>query len=441
MLLNKDLRLVAQHCLLAVLFITPFVFIPIGEYNDFFYMPKVIFYTIIVCFFIVIALFNLKQAISLIAVDKINGLLLLLAILFSCSTIFAIDPELALTGSFRRVEGLSTLLTYFALFMMARIAYPLKQKHFNTLMMVASIIALYGIAQTFNLDPFPRDSIRVGWLRAFSTIGNPNFLGSYLVLMLPFATDQYIRLNRRYALLIYGILLYALLATMTRGAWIGAGLSHVVYAGVLHLQGKLNKSKAIIFVLVTLGVFVLYNATSTGAFLARFLSIGKDIVAVTDESLIDKAGSSRMFIWIRAGKLALHYPILGVGIENLGLAFQQFYSQDIIQHFGRMVIPDKAHNEYLHIAVTSGILSLGVYLTLLFSIIKKGFDQITEDPMKLALVVAAAGYAIQAFFNISVVSVVYVFWIFLGLLVNGSPKKPSSLHTNNKKNEQSTKAN
>lgn len=408
MLTNKDLRQVAQRCLHAVLLITPFIFVPIGEFNDFFYMPKVIFYTLIVSVFILIALFNLKQFVSLIHKDKINILLFAFVFLLILSTLFAMDVELALSGSFRRVEGLSTLLTYFALFIMARISYPLQTKHFKYLLIVASVIALYGIAQTFNIDPFPRDFIRGEWSRAFSTIGNPNFLGSYLVLVLPFATDQYIRHNKRWGLIVYVILIYALLSTMTRGAWIGAGVSHLIYAGILIANHKLNTKRAIIFISVTLGVFLLYNGITSGTFLARFLSIGKDVAAITDES----AGSSRMFIWIYVSKIIVMHPLLGVGIENLGVAFQALYTQDIINHFGYMVIPDKAHNEYLHIAATSGVFALGVYVTLLANILKKGTKQLLSHPTRIALFFAVIGYAIQAFFNISVVSVAYVFWIF-----------------------------
>jgi hypothetical protein len=432
MLSNKDLKKIAQKCLLAVLLITPFVFVPIGEFNDFFYMPKVAYYTVIVSVFILFALFNLKQAVSLVSKDTINLLLGLFGLLLVISTLFAMDVELALSGSFRRVEGLSTMLTYLVLFLIARIAYPLKQKHFNYLLIVASVIALYGILQTFGIDPFPRDYIRGSWSRAFSTLGNPNFLGSYLVLMLPFATDQYMRCSKRWALIVYGVLLYALLATMTRGAWIGAGLSHLMYAGILLFNNKLDKKRAFIFIGITVGVFVFYNFLSSGLFLSRFLSIGKDVASITDKDLMNQAGSSRLFIWIYVGKIILRYPLLGVGLENLGNAFQAFYSQDIINHFGYMVIPDKAHNEYLHIAVTSGLFSLGVYVTLLGSVLRKMTSDLLNHPKRLALFSASVGYAIQAFFNISVVSVAYVFWIFLGLLAttNKTEKKEEVILNN-----------
>lgn len=434
MLSNQDLRLIAQRCLLLVLFVTPFVFVPVGMYNDFFYLPKVAFYTMIVSVFIVHVLFNLTQAIKLIKKDSINLYLVIFGLLLVISSLFAMDVTLAITGSLARVEGLSTMLTYLVLFLMARMAYPLTTKHVTYLLMVATVVAVYGIAQSFGVDPFPRDYIRTNWVRAFSTIGNPNFLGSYLVLILSLATDQFMRFNKRWALGLYALLLYTLLATLTRGAWIGAGLSHVMYALILLSNNKLNKQRAWIFIGTTLSVFVLYNVLSSGVFVSRFLSIGKDVASIADKETINQAGSSRLFIWIHVGKLIMRYPLLGVGLENLGNAFQLVYSKEIMDHFNYMVIPDKAHNEYLHIAITSGLFSLGTYLLLLWSIFKKASAKLFANDSLLALFTACIGYAIQAFFNISVVSVAYVFWIFLGLLASNSfIKKESASHLQNNK--------
>jgi len=58
------------------------------------------------------------------------------------------------------------------------------------------------------------------------------------------------------------------------------------------------------------------------------------------------------------------------------------------------------------------------YLSFLFAIIRVNVRKLFDNEVQLALFIAIIGYLIQAFFNISVVSVAYVFWIFLGLSVN-----------------------
>jgi putative inorganic carbon (HCO3(-)) transporter len=304
------------------------------------------------------------------------------------------------------------------LFVMARNSAMLTKKHFIVLLWIGVVISLYGILQTFGIDPFTRDFIRQNWTRAFSTIGNPNFLGSYLVLLLPFATDYFMRFKHKGSLLIYAILFYTLLATMTRGAWIGAGLSHLIYFALIFRAKQFDKKRFFQYVMVTLVVLVAYSISTGNEFIARLLSIQKDVSDLIDNEAIEHLGSSRMFIWIRGLELVKARPFLGYGLENVGIAFLEFYRSDILNHFNRIVIPDKAHNEFLHVALTTGLFGLLSYLSFLFAIIRVNVRKLFDNEVQLALFIAIIGYLIQAFFNISVVSVAYVFWIFLGLSVN-----------------------
>jgi putative inorganic carbon (HCO3(-)) transporter len=55
------------------------------------------------------------------------------------------------------------------------------------------------------------------------------------------------------------------------------------------------------------------------------------------------------------------YPLFGYGLETLDIVFTEWFCEDIIATYGSMWIVDKAHNEYLHIAVSTGIPSLVLY--------------------------------------------------------------------------------
>jgi O-antigen ligase len=416
---NDNSRHLIRWLVLIVLFVTPFVIAPFGLYHDYFYAPKVYFYTIIVVVFLILLLLNRQYLLTIIHPDSINALILVYALLLVVSSVFALDPFRALLGTYGRVEGLSTMFVYFMLFLMARASAPLKDKHWDILLVVVSIVAIYGILQTFNIDPIPRDYIREGWIRAFSTIGNPNFLGSYLVLAIPLAMHRYLHQHKSYALVMYTIMLYALLATMTRGAWIGFFGAMIVYFGLAWFHRSslsITKQRIMALTLVSVVTVILYNGLSDGGFLARLITIGTDVTTIIEGGeVIDRVGSSRMYIWLKTIDLIQMRPFLGFGLENLGLAFHEYFSADLINHWGDLVILDKAHNEYLNIAVTSGIPSLLVYVSLIALIIKKGWAKLVSTSIGLGLLTAITGYAFQAFFNISVVSVAYVFWIFLGL--------------------------
>jgi putative inorganic carbon (HCO3(-)) transporter len=168
-------------------------------------------------------------------------------------------------------------------------------------------------------------------------------------------------------------------------------------------------------------LLALYNFNTEGSFIDRFLSITKDANEfLTDSERSDYTGAHRGFIWKRVVELIKARPLTGYGLENLGEAFQKYYTQDMIEFWGEVRYPDKAHNEYLHIAVTTGIPSLLVYLTLISQIILKGLTRLKNCKIMLLLLSSVIGYMTAAFFNISVVSVAYVYWIFLGLLAGNN---------------------
>ncbi|HCB30299.1 MAG TPA: hypothetical protein DEP50_05855, partial [Acinetobacter lwoffii] len=126
------------------------------------------------------------------------------------SLFFADNLDLALNGAFLRCEGYSTLLLYMILFSAARLSGEWQKKQLDLVLLTASLVSLYGIFQYFAIDPFPRDFIRWHWKEIFSTMGNPNFLGTFLVLMLPLAYHNLLESGSKRYLLIYSLLFYCL---------------------------------------------------------------------------------------------------------------------------------------------------------------------------------------------------------------------------------------
>jgi putative inorganic carbon (HCO3(-)) transporter len=276
-----------------------------------------------------------------------------------------------------------------------------------------------------NFDPFPRDVLRENWSsRAFSTMGNPNFLGSYIVLIIPTSIYFYIINKNITGLTAYAILFYCLLSTGTRGAWLGTIASIMAFAAIHYMYFRYSKgefTRYIILLVITILLLALYNFNTEGAFIDRFLSIARDADEfLTKGDRADYSGANRGFIWKRVAELIKKRPLAGYGIENLGEAFKKYYTKDMIELWNEVRYLDKAHNEYLHIAVTSGIPSLLVYLTFISQIILKGLFRLKNCKTALLILSSVIGYMTAAFFNISVVSVAYVYWIFLGLLAGSN---------------------
>lgn len=413
--------------IIMALAVIPLVFVPLGGQFDYFYLPKVTAMAILVISFITMMLLKKQPLNDLIKKDIINMFLMIYLLLLIISVFFAGNINLAIWGNPGRWEGIVTIILYMSLFIIARSFTRLDDRFLMIVLVTACIVSIYGIMQTFGIDPFPRDVLRINWgSRSFSTMGNPNFLGSYLVLILPVSIYLYVIKEKQIGALGYGILFYCLLSTNTRGAWLGAIVEIIIFVGIHFVYYRYTTKefyKYIILFILTVCIILIYNYNTGGALLSRFLTISSDakgFLAMGDSS--DYMGSNRGFIWKRVVELIKRKPFVGYGIENLGEAFDQYYKQDILEILKLDFEVDKAHNEYLNIAVTTGVPSLIAYMIFIISIFKTGFHNIKHNSVFILLAASVTGYLIAAFFNISVVAVAYIYWIYIGFLAMDNKK-------------------
>lgn len=422
---NSKLDNIAKVTVILALSVIPAVFVPLGGTTDHFYLPKVAAMIVLVLSFLAVLAINKIRFKDIVQKDRINISLFIYFILLAASVYAAENKVFAIIGVPGRWEGLVTITLYMFLFITARLYLVPDEGLFKIILVTAIIVSIYGILQTMNFDPFPRDVLRENWSsRAFSTMGNPNFLGSYIVLIIPTSIYFYIINKNITGLTAYAILFYCLLSTGTRGAWLGTIASIMAFAAIHYMYFRYSKgefTRYIILLVITILLLALYNFNTEGAFIDRFLSIARDANEfLTKGDRADYSGANRGFIWKRVAELIKKRPLAGYGIENLGEAFKKYYTQDMIELWNEVRYLDKAHNEYLHIAVTSGIPSLLVYLTFISQIILKGLFRLKNCKTALLILSSVIGYMTAAFFNISVVSVAYVYWIFLGLLAGSN---------------------
>ena len=422
---NSKLDNVAKVTVILALSVIPAVFVPLGGTTDHFYLPKVAAMIILALSFLAVLAINKIRFKDIVQKDRINISLFIYFILLAASVYAAENKVFAIIGVPGRWEGLVTITLYMFLFITARLYLVPDEGLFKIILVTAIIVSIYGILQTMNFDPFPRDVLRENWSsRAFSTMGNPNFLGSYIVLIIPTSIYFYIINKNITGLTAYAILFYCLLSTGTRGAWLGTITSIMAFAAIHYMYFRYSKgefTRYIILIVITMLLLALYNFYTEGAFIDRFLSIKRDADEfLTKGDRADYSGANRGFIWKRVAELIKKRPLAGYGIENLGEAFKKYYTKDMIELWNEVRYLDKAHNEYLHIAVTSGIPSLLVYLTFISQIILKGLFRLKNCKTALLILSSVIGYMTAAFFNISVVSVAYVYWIFLGLLAGSN---------------------
>jgi len=102
------------------------------------------------------------------------------------ATLTSVSPVLSLFGFYKRYEGLLPMTTYIFLFYVVvnfMNTHKLVTRLIKTMIMTATVIAIYGICQHFDHDPFKWSFSAKE--RVFGTFGNPVFLSAYLIMILP----------------------------------------------------------------------------------------------------------------------------------------------------------------------------------------------------------------------------------------------------------------
>jgi putative inorganic carbon (HCO3(-)) transporter len=400
--------------ILVIVAVTPFMYFPnVISYSS---LPKFLFLLLLT---IVIAITMLlrksKETYPVYREDKLLILYLLFLIL---STIFSHNHLYSLIGYSTRFEGLITLIIYIFVFFLAYRNFEFNEKFFRIFIITTILLSLYGVFQYFGFDPMPKEVARVIFVgRGHSTFGNPNFHGTYLTLVLPIAAYVYLKSGKVLYFIAAGSIYFSLITSFTRSGWVG---SFFAFGIILYysFKTKFNKKYIVYLLVLLLVITVAMEIESEGRVILRALSLVEEAGDVlTQADGYEEGGANRIFIWERVIPLIFERPLVGFGPETLGEVFSERYHDDIIAKYGEERIFDKAHNEYLHVAVTTGIPSLFVYLAFVFSILKRAYMNRHKNPMIIPLMASIIGYLIQAFFNLSIITVAYIYWVFLGILL------------------------
>ncbi len=248
----------------------------------------------------------------------------------------------------------------------------------KTLLVTGGIIAIMALCQYFlgwgyNTDNLWTDPAVFPELqrRAYATLGNPNILGTYLVMIAAYCLGLFAPLpggKRRIALMvIFALCLVSILFTFSRGNWLALCGVAVTFALFFY-------HKAIV-PFVAGGMAVLYFSWHYIA--ARLMSI----FTVADTS------ATLRFAYMRATWLMMLNNPLGVGWYGYQFAFPDYdyYLQrpDMIMYH--------CHNLFLNIGSELGFLGLGLYLGVMYGFIKLALT-IKQHTLSPQLKGLACGY-------------------------------------------------
>ncbi len=354
------------------------------------------------------------------------------------STIFSIDVQLSLFGDFLRVEGFFSIVAYAALvFLFANqvVSQDLQEKLITGLIIATTLVSIYALVQYSGYDPTEHFFYKY-WRRGpgvGSTMGNQNFLGKYLVLIIPiiFARCFYpVSRTGRLVASVYLVLCFAaLMATFTRASWLSMVVSVITFLYLAFrfflLAGKMKQ--LIVYLILLIAVGVIFNSYTFGNTAKNQSSFKRKeagaVVKRTISSLQLTEGrgvATRLYVWEKALYLIKKRPWLGYGLETFQIAFRP-YNKDYIQRFNDFTMVDRVHNNYLDTAFSMGLSGLAAYVVILASFLIylwhliKAIQGRTDRLFFIGIFSGFIGYLVNDLFIFSVVSVSPTFWSLMGL--------------------------
>ncbi|MGQ9512172.1 O-antigen ligase family protein [Thermodesulfitimonas sp.] len=267
-------------------------------------------------------------------------------------------------------------------------------------------VALYGIGQYIAGVPVPQswiDQAEAGVrTRAFSVIGSPNVLGSFLALALPLAVAGFLTAGSRISRASYAVastvIAICFLVTFSRGAWLAAFLGLVLFAAM-------TRPMLLAFLI-------------TAAFAAPAVSpgiAGRLLYLFSSGYLVSSQRSGRIARWQAALDKLWQHPLTGEGLGRFGGAV------------AARAIPGSFYvdNFYLKTAAETGFIGLGALFFLLVSAWRAGYRAcaalVTPAEKTLAVALLSGLTAVllhnlvENIFETPLMST--LFWVFLGLLV------------------------
>ena len=438
---------IIEYSFYALFFLVPLVMTP-WNFELFEYNKMMLTYVLTI---IIIASWLIKMVLVKKFLFKRTFFDIPLIIFFSSqllSTLFSIDRHTSLWGYYSRFHGglfstISYLLLYYAF-----VSNFDKRKTLDAIrytLISATLVCLYGVAEHFGIDA--KYWVQDVQNRVFSTLGQPNWLAAWLIALMPitwtFAINSKLKTKNLKLYFYYSIsaLFYlTLLYTKSRSALAALAPTYLIFWGLVFWVAKKEIKTPLKHFLIISSLFALITLQAGLPFLAP--SINQMIKRVTGPVLIlaqvsvEKPGPTpilpevvlggtesqtiRNIVWKGAIEIWKHYPLFGSGVETFAYSYYNYrpVEHNLVSEWDFLY--NKAHNEYLNIAATTGtfglLATLGLIGSFIFWSLKKIIRGQKEERGSRQLQIAfLAGYLsipITNFFGFSVVPVALQFFLY-----------------------------
>ncbi len=385
--------------------------------------------------------------------------LIIFIITLISSTVQSIDVHTSLFGYYGRWNGgLISIISFIVLFFVFIQVFT--KDHVHTLLKISlitsMIVMLWGFFAKFGLDfsclVFVRQLANTCWtaqfqpsIRMFSTLGQPNWLGSYLAIHffigLYFFIRSYPLLKDHESVIDKITHILSKLHLVKEPHPFGPHILYAVYLVLNFIAISFTKSRSSLLAIgfmLSIG-FILVATRRMKSYMKRIFRFGAILLllfattfivnfqslTLSEKSSEDLAVTDsfeiRKIVWQGAIELGNQYPWFGTGPETF--AYSYFFTKPV-EHSNTSewdFVYNKAHNEYLNYLATTGYIGLFGYIALLGS---AGLTFITfakkyhEDEQLIFMLALSYGTILLTnFFGFSTSTIQLFFFLIPGMVL------------------------
>lgn len=327
--------------------------------------------------------------------------------LYAFAYIYATITSVTVSGSL--LGGMLTVLFILSFIVIVNSVNTKRQLHILMFFMICIgvVVSLYGFYQFMFPDKFSgvwhdKDMFEDISFRVYSTLENPNVLGEYFLLVIPFGCAYIFNTKSIIGKLFFagctGIMTICLILTYSRGCYLGLLFGAAVF---LVLYDKR-------FIWLGIIGLILLPFILPDTIINRFMSIG---------DMSDSSTSYRVYIWLGTIAMLKDYWLCGIGpgIDAFNLVYPAYA-------FNSISAPH-SHNLFLQIICDAGVIGFAIFVAVIYQYYKASFASLKKEKDKKARVYNIAGAsAVTAFMVQSMTDytfynyrVMFLFWAVLAV--------------------------
>jgi hypothetical protein len=341
---------------------------------------------------------------------------------------FSPYKSFAIWGEYARFQGLLPYLLVIIAGVLIADAFAGRTREVAWALLAAgAVMGAYSILQVAGADPYDWALEGSTTTSAISTVGNSNFTGGFLGMILPVAVSLWVvELRLRHRIWKLGALVAAgWILSFSEGGWM-AGLAGLALVGGTIFSVRWARSRVV-------------GGVLAGGIAAAVVGIVIAGIVMSDSSAIPQAARVRGGWWKAAAGMAAESPIVGRGPNTFFLeGIQHRTARDAAElGFDFTDDPHSVPFAFLTGAGALGVIGLAIAVAW---VVGTGVGIPQENVLASGFLAASIAYLVQALISIDELTLRLGFWISIGTLAAALAPVPKQVPVGGRRGKKKKKS-